>query len=100
MHNPILFKKTRRLFPRADQEWAAKNCHYLARKALKRILEQRLTEMTRPMIRFCAHEVYSSSNAEQHWQSFEPGMATDTLGAWREQVLYELGNLLGPSQCG
>src|SRR5262249_24550839 len=32
VHNPILFRKTRRLFPRADSECAAKNCLHLARK--------------------------------------------------------------------
>jgi hypothetical protein len=89
VHNPIVFKKTRRMFPRADQEWMCKNCLYLARKALVGILEHRLAVMTRPMIRFGSYE------GNQYWESFEPGASTNVLGAWREEVLNKLHSYLG-----
>jgi hypothetical protein len=47
------------------------------------------------MIRFCAQEVFSGSDGELYWQSFEPGASTDVLGRWREEVLYKLSCELG-----
>ena len=52
------------------------------------------SQLTRPMMRVCGTDISGGQPVEaESWQTYEPGMATATLGEWREQTMHEIGQI-------
>lgn len=79
VHNPIVFQK----IVVSPDEGTAKLAYRAAQKAMYFMLKDLLMQLTRPVLRF------KTGDAEQ-WTNFEPGAATETLGAWRAQTLWDV----------
>lgn len=60
--------------------------------ALYHHIKAELELVTRPMVKMCGD---SKPNKNSYWSPFEAGHSTDTLGKWREEVLYVLEHKYG-----
>lgn len=89
--NPVLYRHLIDVDAIGDPMDVDKLALISGNDALYRIIEPQLRKISRPMVRLCGCEC-NGSDKDAYWQPFEIGHGTETLGAWREEVLYVLGH--------
>lgn len=89
-YNPILAKKilspNARIYAQEDgYKWLVR----FAENALFRVVNEELARISRPLVKICGA---GFPNQDSCWEPFDLGNAAETMGAWREQVLFALAS--------